>query len=141
MSNPSKSKGTRAETRVARYMNERGVKTTRRALAGNADEGDLRVELKDGTELTLEVKAGTQTANYGRTLFTKWQEQTIVEGNNSGCHPVLVIVRHRRPLANAEVWMPCYEWETNENKWAFGLGNNAWAMMYLNEFVSWLMEY
>ena len=139
MSNPSKQKGTRAETRVARYLTTRGLETTRRALAGSADEGDLRMLLKDGTEVTLEVKAGTQTANYGRTLFEKWKNQTIIEGEHAGCTPALIVVRHRRPLANAEVWIPGMQWDNDQTKW-IPAPRGAWSMMYLDDFVTWLTE-
>jgi hypothetical protein len=138
MSNPSKSKGTRAETRVARYLTAHGLETTRRALAGSADEGDLRMVLPDGREVTLEVKAGTQTANYGRTNFEKWKRQTIVEGEHARCSPALVIVRHHRPLANAEVWVPGHYWDWGTLNWI--PKNGVWSMMYLDEFVTWLTE-
>ena len=138
MSNPSKSKGTRAETRVARYLTAHGLETTRRALAGSADEGDLRMILSNGAEFTLEVKAGTQTANYGRTNFEKWKRQTIVEGNHAQCLSALVIVRHHRPLANAEVWIPYHRWGWDAPDWI--PKNGVWSMMYLDEFATWLTE-
>jgi hypothetical protein len=139
MSNPSKAKGTRAETRVVRYLTARGLNAARRALAGSADEGDLCMILNDGTEVTLEVKAGTQTANYSRTNFEKWKRQTIVEGENADCIPALVIVRHHRPLANAEVWMPCMKRDRDILQW-IPVPKGIWSMMYLDEFAAWLAK-
>lgn len=122
MSNPSKGIGTRAETKVSRYLNGRGLMTERKALAGSADKGDLRMTLHDGTEVTLEVKAGKQTDGYPRSVLEVWQEQTLAEGLNSNTDSVLVIVRYRRPLRSAEVWFMSEE--------------DVWAMMYLDDFAT-----
>lgn len=124
MSNPSKQIGTKAETKVARYLSDHGLPTSRKALAGNADEGDLRMLSKDGTEVTLEVKAGKQTANYTRSQLTEWKRQTVAESRNSGCPAVLVIVRYRRAFGSAEVWIPCEEW-----------GMLGWTMVYIDDYA------
>lgn len=127
MANPSKQKGTRAETRVARYLTDHGLRTERKALAGSADEGDLRMYMYDGAEeVTLEVKAGKQTANYRRSQLEEWKRQTLEESKNSGCMAALVIVRYRRALTDAEVWTPNAQWESS------GLG---WTMTYLDDFA------
>ena len=101
--NPSKQKGTRAETRVVRYLNEHGVKARRQALSGNADCGDVYLEGKD---IILEIKAGKQTANPNRTQLVDWLNQAVVEGENCGCEGVLVVVRHGRALTDADVYIP-----------------------------------
>lgn len=124
MSNPSKAKGTRAETKVSRYLTERGIRTERKALAGSADEGDLRMMLPDGTEVALEVKAGKQTYNYSRSQLAEWQRQTSVESSNAGCPAMLVIVRYRRRFEDSEVWMPCKEW-----------GSCGWTMVHIDDFA------
>lgn len=130
MSNPSKAKGTRAETKVARYLSEHGLPTERRALAGSADQGDLRMFLRNGTEVTVEVKAGKQTGNYNRSKLTEWKRQTIEEARNSGCaQSMLVIVRYQRGFADAEVWLPNFQW--------FGICVNGWTMVHIDEFVEW----
>lgn len=121
MANPSKAKGTRAETRVVQYLKCHSIFAERKALAGSADQGDLRIITKDGKEITAEVKTGKQTHNYSRKDFETWKEQTIIEGINSRCPSVLIIVRYRRCITDAEVWLP--------NK------TTGWTMMYLNEFV------
>ena len=41
--NKSKQKGTRAETKVVRYLEDHGIKARRKALAGSKDEGDIEI--------------------------------------------------------------------------------------------------
>ncbi len=125
MANRSKDIGTRAETKVARYLSSKGFPTERKALAGAADKGDLRMTLPDGTEVTLEVKAGAQTSYCPRGLMDKWKEQTLVEAHNSGCKAALVIVRYNRKFRDAEVWIPNALWG----------GRVGWSMSYLDDFV------
>lgn len=125
MANPSKRKGTVAETKVSNYFNEHGLRTERKALAGSNDEGDLRTFLPDGEEVTVEVKTGQQTQNYPRSRLDDWKRQTLQEGHNSGCRPILVIVRYRRRFTDAEVWLPNSRWG----------GQNGWTMAYIDDFV------
>lgn len=131
MSSPSKSKGTRAETRVAKFFTKNGIPTERKALAGSADQGDLRMRLVDGSELTVEVKAGQQTQNYNRTLMEKWRRQTIVESKNSGHPAVLIIVKYNRKFIDSEVWIP--------NDW-YSPTRSGWTMMYVDEFLQELQD-
>ena len=127
MSNPSKAKGTRAETKVRRYFDDRGLRCERKALAGSNDEGDLRLFLPNMLEeVTVEVKAGKQTANYNRTQLDEWKRQTLDEAINSHHPAILVVVRYRRKLEDAEVWIP----NVTED------GIRAWTMVYLDEFVN-----
>lgn len=126
MANPSKRKGTTGETAVSKYLNAHGLFAERKALAGSDDKGDLRIILADGTEVTVEVKAGKQTANFPRGRLNYWKEQTLKESENSGCKAVLVVVRYMRRLVDAEVWMPNRQW---------GGISDGWTMMYLNDFV------
>ncbi len=129
MSNPSKAKGTRAETKVKRYFNDHGLRCERKALAGSDDEGDLRLYLDDGTEVTIEVKAGKQTINYSRAKFNEWKQQTLAEAKNSQCAALLVIVKFRRKLMDAEVWWP--KPGTIEDDGT----SPCWTMMYIDDFV------
>lgn len=126
MANPSKRIGTRAETNVSRFLTERGLRTTRRALAGSEDEGDLRMLLPSGEEITLEVKAGKQTRSVSRSKLNEWKRQTEAESGNSGCRGALVIVKYQRALADAEVWLPIAQWKG---------GTEGWAMEYLDDFA------
>ena len=141
MSNPSKAKGTRAETKVARYLSNHGFPTERKALAGSADKGDLRMKLSDGREVTLEVKAGEQTNNPSRSLMTKWKEQTLIEGANAYTKAVLVIVKARRRFIDSEVWIPNY---TGSYGWSWPNwpdGMVGWTMVHLDDFVSMNLGY
>ena len=128
MSNPSKDLGTRGETRVKRDLAKHGFKVWRRSLAGSKDEGDLGMIMPDGTEVTLEVKAGKQTIGYCRALVEKWKKQTLDEAQHSGCPAVLIILRYKKQLRNAEVWMP-------NGQWGYGLGGDTWTLMYYDEFL------
>ena len=121
MSNPSKHTGTSGETKVARYLERNGIPCERKALAGSNDKGDLRAFLKDGTEVAIEVKCGEQTHSPTRGKMKKWLDQATVEGNNSGCLGILVIIRYRRKFADAEVWFPAT--------------STMATMMYIDEFV------
>lgn len=124
MANPSKVIGTKGETKVKRYLTEHGFPTERKALAGSSDKGDLRMVRKDGSEVTVEVKAGRQTDGYPRGLLRIWQEQTDKESANSGWPAILVIVRYRRSMSDAEVWM----------RVDVGHGSE-WVMTYLDDYV------
>lgn len=131
MANPSKAKGTRAETKVKNYFIEHGFRCERKALAGSNDEGDLCLYLKNGVEVTVEVKTGKQTSNYSRTALQDWKDQTITESENSDCpQSILVVVRHQRKFIDAEVWIPNFQW--------FDCITPGWTMMYISEFVEWI---
>lgn len=120
MSNPSKKKGTAAETKVVKYLNELGIDAKRKALTGNKDEGDIEFSTKLGNSIILEVKTGKMTANYNRAKLIEWLRQTRIEQENSGATAAyLVIVRYGRKIDDAEVW-----WRNDNGK----------HMMYLDEF-------
>lgn len=120
MSNPSKQKGTKAETTVVRYLNAHGVAAKRKALTGNQDQGDIDAKTVYG-DMVLEVKAGQQTANPSRSQLTEWLRQARVEGDNAKADAALVIVRYRRQIKDAEVW--------------FETMDGGKVMMYLDEWV------
>lgn len=131
MSNPSKKKGTAAETRVRKYFNDNGLECERKALAGSKDLGDLCLHLPDGSEVTVEVKAGKQTWNFSRGRFNEWKRQTLVEADNSKCAAILIIVRFRRNFTDAEVW-----WPNPGSIKEDGLTSDCWKMMYIDDFVN-----
>ena len=118
--NKSKAKGTRAETRVVKYLTALGLHAERRALSGNQDNGDIKVVLNN-TEITIEVKAGKQTENPSRSQIEEWLRQTRVEAINASCSGALVVVRYRRSLDDAEVYIP---------------KDNDVIFCYLDEFAS-----
>lgn len=119
MANKSKAKGTRAESKVVKYLIDHGISAKRKALSGNKDEGDIGVEFY-GTDITLEVKTGKMTDNYSRKQLEEWLRQTEVEGKNSDTRSALVIVRYRRKIDDAEVI-----WKKD----------NGIMLIYLDDFV------
>lgn len=108
MSNPSKQKGTRAETRVVRYLEDHGFVAHRQALAGSNDPGDIEAYAPDSTsKIIIEVKTGKQTTAPRRSQIEEWCRQTMLEGENSDADlAVLIVVRHYRELKDADVYVP-----------------------------------
>lgn len=107
MSNPSKEKGTKAETRVVRFLQDHGIGASRKALTGSNDCGDIDViAFGYGSDLVFEVKSGKQTLNPSRKQLDEWMRQTIVEGKNAGCDAILVVARHGKNPADYDVWVP-----------------------------------
>ena len=126
MANPSKQKGTRAETRVVRYLEEHGFVARRLALAGSNDPGDIEAYAPDSTDkIIIEVKGGIQTQAPRRSQIEEWCRQAKVEGCNSEAkESVLVIVRYKRALEDADVYIP---YADNREHWFF----DDWVNSYL----------
>lgn len=106
MTNKPKAIGTRAETKVVRFLEEHGIKAERRALHGNQDLGDILVPEWNNI---LEVKAGKQTDKYNRKLKEEWLKQTVDEACNASSKDnlfegFLVIAVHGRSTKDYEVW-------------------------------------
>ena len=107
MANPSKNKGTAAETAVVKYAWSQGfVNAERIALAGANDQGD--VVLMRNPKIILEVKAGksAQTASLGQ--ISKWLDDTRRERDNANAkHGFLIVQRQgfgNGRVANWECW-------------------------------------
>lgn len=130
MGNPSKQKGTRAETKVVRYLQGHGISASRRPLHGNQDQGDIIVQRPYNKPLILEVKAGKQTANPSRSQLEEWLGQAWVERRNADMNCVLVIVRYNRRLKDADCWFQYHD----------GDGYFTRSHMYLDEFAKELAE-
>ena len=105
MGNPNKAKGTRAESKVVKYLTNNGIKARRQALAGSDDQGDILVETTEG-DYIVEVKTGKQTAAPNRTQIMEWCRQARVEAENVGGLPVLIVVRYNRSIEDADVYVP-----------------------------------
>ena len=118
MSSKAKVIGTRAETKVCKYLESRGIMATRQALSGSHDRGDIKIHEPN---IIIEVKAGQQTIEPSRKLMNEWLRQTVVEGDNAGCDSVLCIVKYRKAIEDAEVWIQEKDCRT---------------MMYLDEFCN-----
>lgn len=107
--NKSKQKGTRAETKVVRYLEDHGFIARRQALAGSDDHGDIEAYAPgyENIKIIIEVKTGKQTANPNRTQIKEWCRQAKVEAENAGSEDaVLIVVRYNRSLSDADVWIP-----------------------------------
>ena len=107
MANPSKNKGTAAETAVVKYAWLKGFSDAERiALAGANDQGDV-VLMRD-PKIIFEVKAGksAQTASLGQ--IGKWLDDTRRERDNAGAkHGFLIVQRQgfgNSRVANWECW-------------------------------------
>lgn len=107
MANPSKEKGTRAETKVVRFLEKSGAKVRRRPLSGSEDKGDIEIDESDW-KIVIEVKAGKMTSNPSRSQLEDWLVQAERESfNNLGHHNgewYLIVVRYKRKLEDADVW-------------------------------------
>lgn len=85
MANPSKQKGTAAETAVVNYLHERGfVNVERRALAGQLDKGDIA----GLAGFAVEVKACKAMQ------LASWVAEAQVEAFNA--HVPYGVVWHKR---------------------------------------------
>lgn len=112
MANPSKSKGTRAETKVVRFLEEMGWRAKRQPLSGSKDKGDIIAQSPDGKQWVIEVKAGRQCASPNRTQLTEWMRQAETEAGNMWPGMsytenmwILVVVRYNRSIDDADVYI------------------------------------
>lgn len=97
----SRRKGTAFETAVVRYLNERGHRTERRALAGALDRGDIAG--LDGW--TLECKATREIDLAGAV------DEAAREAMNAGTALFAAVVKRRnRGVAEAYVVIPLRIW-------------------------------
>lgn len=110
MSNPSKAKGTRAETLVTRWLQDNGFPDARRQpLTGSKDQGDI-LACTDPT-IILEVKAGEQASTASMGLIRQWLEQTETEAVHAQADlGVLVQYRRGRSVGAWPVWMAACDW-------------------------------
>lgn len=93
MANPSKAKGTKAETAVVEYLRPRGFPhVERRALSGAVDKGDLML-----VGLTCEIK-DTASADWSGQLNEAVKEQSNA-GSDYG-----FLIRKRRGHTDVGKW-------------------------------------
>lgn len=92
MVNPSKAKGTAAETACKRHAQANGFPLADRlTLSGQYDRGDLQLTVG----VIAEVKAGAQAKNASRGQIDSWLEETETERVNAGASIGLLIVQPR----------------------------------------------
>lgn len=95
MSNPSKAKGTAAETALLRYAHQNGFPhADRQPLRGNRDQGDLA--LCPG--VVVEVKNHSGMPALGQpsaAVLAQWMNQTEVERTNARAAIGLLVVKRK----------------------------------------------
>ena len=95
MSNPSKAKGTAAETALLRYAHQHGFPhADRQPLRGNRDQGDLA--LCPG--VVVEVKNHSGMPALGQpsaAVLAQWMNQTEVERTNARAAIGLLVVKRK----------------------------------------------
>jgi hypothetical protein len=108
MSNPSKAKGTRAETTAKRYLLANGFpECDRQPLHGNRDQGDLIV--CRSPKIVAEVKARKGTISEAQ--IASWWAQTETEPVHANADlAVLIVARHGVSVAAWDAYMPAYDW-------------------------------
>jgi hypothetical protein len=90
--NPSKAKGTKAETAVVRYAQANGFPDAERlALHGANDIGDIRL----APGLILEVKAGKAAQTASLRQIDKWLVEAQQEADNAHADLCALIVQRR----------------------------------------------
>lgn len=101
MTNPSKDKGTRAETALARHFNRHGIPTDRRPPKGNQDDGDLWAH---GGKVVIEVK-WRKTRQSDEEIQRMWGEVNREAAKVPNCEAAaLIINRPGRGETRADQW-------------------------------------
>lgn len=106
MTNPSKERGTRGETRVLRHMYKRlgDERLRRQALSGARDRGDIGGIFAHGWQGVAEVKNLREEP--GPKLLRVWMGQAVAERENAGAgFAVLVVLRPGRAVGRAYAYV------------------------------------
>lgn len=93
--NPSKAKGTAAETATLRFLEEKGIQAVRNPPAGSNDRGDIRIFGRLG--ITVEVK------NHQRMELAAWVDESLVEQKNAGTD-FAAVVHKRKGRGKPQDW-------------------------------------
>ena len=105
MSNPSKRKGTAAESAVRTAAEANGIPAVRVALAGSQDQGDVWLwPVDNGAKICIEVKAGEQAANPSWGQIDKWFREAESEAARTPNCDMAVLVIRRRGSGMAGDW-------------------------------------
>ena len=143
MANPSKAKGTAAETATVRYLFTRGITATRAPQHGNQDRGDVWAHpTAHGHRLMIEVKAGDQAANPSMGQVAKWQEETDAEAARVPDCDAAVLLLKRKGSADPATW-PAWvrigdieSWhnpDSQESEWAY-----QWVCLPFGDLINHL---
>ena len=96
MTNPSKKRGTAAETAVVNYLRFRGHMAERRNMQGGGnDKGDLVIHGRP--DLVIEVK------NHARIDLATFTDELLVEMRNAGATGGILVVK-RKGKSNPADW-------------------------------------
>ena len=138
--NPSKSKGTAAESAVVKYLRSCGIPADRHALKGTADEGDVWAwpTVSGGARLVAEVKAGEQTKAPSWVQLSKWWQEAEDEASRvQDCDmAVLVCKRHGSGLPGD--WHAWVRPDDLPGMQGTAMARVPWVMLPLGELVRWL---
>ncbi len=116
MSNPSKQKGTAAETAVVNAALDAGIVAHRVALAGIHDKGD--VWLANGRAV-IECKAGNMAHNASRNQIDAWWQEAEAEAARVAQANVTILVVKARGKGQARDWRAFTS--VSDYAWAAGL--------------------
>lgn len=110
MANPSKSKGTQAETAIVAFLRGNGFAgAERRALAGAFDLGDIT----GCGPIVVESKAGNAAANASDGQVAKWLAETEVERVNADADYGLLVMKRAGigPARAGDWWCVLPTWQ------------------------------
>ena len=155
MSNPSKDKGTAAETAVVKLAAAMGIPAKRVALAGAADQGDVWLWPEgDGARVVVEVKdaASRTSKNVGLPSWTDlqdfWAEAEREALRVPNCDVTLLVVkRPGKGLDNAADWFAfaltndLLPWEMGSTSLYHGGPQKVPGMWPLGALLSWMQRH
>lgn len=106
MANPSKQRGTAAETAVVRAAQTRGFPhSDRLTLSGARDRGDVRFTTGLTAGVVAEVKGGNMARTASDALVEKWLDEAELAKKHTGAAvSFLVVQRGGHGLPNAHRW-------------------------------------
>ncbi len=138
MVNPSKNKGTAAETAVLRafrtILSVPESRSRRMTLAGRYDLGDVHVEFPNGALYAVEVKAGKQADDASLGDIAAWQLEAETEAVNAGGYPLLVVKRRGVGPERAALWRAFIQLESP------AADRNVWVEFPLYHAFEWLSD-
>ena len=137
MSNPSKNKGTQAETGVTRYLNSNNITAHRQPLTGQHDQGDIHATTPNGQHFIIEVKAGHAAEKASPNQIDQWWQDTLTETTNysrahPGVSPTPILVTKRPGYSPSR----CGQWGVHT--WATINGHRVRVTLTLDQYIATL---
>ena len=148
MSNPSKAKGTAAETAVVKLAAAMGIPAKRVALAGAADQGDVWLWPEgDGARVVVEVKSRSKAWTW--TEVQKWWAEAEAEALRvPNCDVALLVVKRPGSGApSAADWFAfaltndLLPWEMGSTSLYHGGPQKVPGMWPLGALLSWMQRH